>query len=132
MKDIETVSIQRKKIEKIYGQISPFELKIKLIQLASGQRKKSTKILLDAGRGNPNWIAATPREAFFTFGQFAVKESRRVWNEGDLAGVPGKEGIAKKEYLPALLLKTRKIPSFFEQNYSTRFAGKANGLCSDA
>ncbi|NCB72761.1 MAG: aspartate 4-decarboxylase, partial [Clostridia bacterium] len=35
-----------------------------------------------------------PREAFFTFGQFAVSESRRVWDEGDLAGMPRKEGVA--------------------------------------
>ncbi|MDU7905239.1 MAG: aspartate 4-decarboxylase, partial [Peptostreptococcaceae bacterium] len=54
--------------------------------------------VLDAGRGNPNWTAATPREAFFTFGQFAVNETRRTWNEGDLAGMPKKEGIATRFY----------------------------------
>jgi aspartate 4-decarboxylase len=93
---IDTRNIQRKEIESIYGEISPFELKTKLIHLANGQREKSARILLDAGRGNPNWIAATPREAFFTFGQFAIEETRRIWNEFDLAGMPEKEGIAER------------------------------------
>ena len=75
--------------------ISPFELKDKLIDLAKG-KKKITRTMLDAGRGNPNWIAATPREAFFALGQFAVTESRSVWNDGDLAGMPSREGIAER------------------------------------
>lgn len=89
-------SLQRKEIEEVYGKISPFELKDKLIDLAEESNKSGVHSLLDAGRGNPNWIAATPREAFFTFGQFAVAESRRVWNEQDLAGMPSKEGIAER------------------------------------
>ena len=28
--------------------------------------------VLDAGRGNPNWVATTPRAAFFLLGQFAL------------------------------------------------------------
>lgn len=91
---MDTYNVQRREIEKIYGKISPFELKNKLINLAEGQREKSARTLLDAGRGNPNWTAVTPREAFFTFGQFAVREARRVWDEHDLAGMPRKEGIA--------------------------------------
>jgi aspartate 4-decarboxylase len=91
-------NVQRQEIEKIYGKISPFEFKNKLINLAEGQRKKSAHALLDAGRGNPNWTAATPREAFFTFGIFAVEETKRVWNEGDLAGMPRKDGIAERLY----------------------------------
>lgn len=89
-------SYHREEIEKVYGKISPFELKDKLINLAEDSSKGSAHSLLDAGRGNPNWIAATPREAFFTFGQFAVLESRRTWNQGDLSGMPKKEGIAER------------------------------------
>lgn len=89
-------SYHREEIEKVYGKISPFELKDKLINLAEDSSRGSAHSLLDAGRGNPNWIAATPREAFFTFGQFAVQESRRTWNQGDLAGMPRKEGIAQR------------------------------------
>lgn len=93
---MENFNIQREEIERVYGKISPFELKDKLIGLAEESRKSGTHSLLDAGRGNPNWIAATPREAFFTFGHFAVEESRRVWNENDLAGMPSKEGISER------------------------------------
>lgn len=93
---MDKMSLQREEIEKVYGKISPFELKDKLISLAAESNKSGTHSLLDAGRGNPNWIAATPREAFFTFGQFAVSESRRTWNEGDLGGMPKKEGIAQR------------------------------------
>ncbi|MEN2768032.1 aspartate 4-decarboxylase [Ornithinibacillus xuwenensis] len=75
--------------------ISPFELKDKLIDLAKG-KMRITRTMLDAGRGNPNWIAASPREAFFALGQFAITESRRVWDEGDLAGMPSRVGIADR------------------------------------
>lgn len=91
---MDKLSLQRKEIEEVYGKISPFELKDRLIDLAEESKKSGTHSLLDAGRGNPNWIAASPREAFFTFGQFAVEESRRVWSDHALAGMPKKEGIS--------------------------------------
>ncbi|MTK12450.1 MAG: aspartate 4-decarboxylase [Clostridiaceae bacterium] len=93
---MDTHNVQRKEVEAIYGKISPFELKDRLINLAEGQKEKSAHALLDAGRGNPNWTAATPREAFFAFGQFAVEETRKVWNNHDLAGMPKKEGISER------------------------------------
>ncbi len=86
---------ERRKMEQSFAGISPFELKNKLIDLAEG-KKKVTRAMLDAGRGNPNWIAATPREAFFALGQFAVTESRRVWNADDLAGMPHRDGMAER------------------------------------
>lgn len=86
-------SIRRKEIEQIYGKISPFELKDELISYAKETKLSSAHSLLDAGRGNPNWTAAAPREAYFTFGQFAVLETRRTWNDGSLAGMPQKDGI---------------------------------------
>jgi aspartate 4-decarboxylase len=76
--------------------LSPFELKDKLIQLASEQARASTRAMLNAGRGNPNWIATTPREAFFTLGQFGIEESKRVWGEPDLGGMPQRQGIAQR------------------------------------
>ncbi|GAA0691524.1 MULTISPECIES: aspartate 4-decarboxylase [Clostridium] len=76
--------------------LSPFELKDKLISLATDHEMKGVEIFLNAGRGNPNWTASTPRDAFFTLGHFAVSETKRVWNDGDLAGMPEKEGIADR------------------------------------
>ena len=86
-------NISRLELENIYGKISPFEFKNKLIELATLSNRKSTRTLLDAGRGNPNWIASTPREEFFTFGQFAITESRYTWDDGDLTGMTKKTGI---------------------------------------
>ena len=83
---------QQKQLEKL----SPFELKDKLIHLASESSRHSAETMLNAGRGNPNWIATTPRDAFFTLGTFAIHESKRVWDEPDLGGMPQKAGIAKR------------------------------------
>ncbi|QHI96141.1 bifunctional aspartate transaminase/aspartate 4-decarboxylase [Aristophania vespae] len=56
-----------------FSNMSPFELKDELIRLASS---KSERTMLNAGRGNPNFLATLPRAAFFLFGQFALAESR--------------------------------------------------------
>src|SRR5680860_309788 len=98
----------RRKMERTYQQLSPFELKDKLISLANKHGDTSIWAMLNAGRGNPNWIAASPREAFFTLGQFAMEETRTVWNDNDLAGMPNKKGISAR--LKAYLAKHRKAP----------------------
>lgn len=79
-------------IEKVKN-LSPFELKDQLISLALDSEKKGVNMFLNAGRGNPNWTASTPRDAFFTLGHFAVSETKRIWCDGDLAGMPEKSGI---------------------------------------
>lgn len=77
--------------------LSPFELKDSLISLASDKQKNTTRTMLNAGRGNPNWIATTPREAYFTLGQFGLQECKRVFNkECGMAGIPSQEGIAER------------------------------------
>ncbi|MFB7834749.1 MULTISPECIES: bifunctional aspartate transaminase/aspartate 4-decarboxylase [unclassified Streptomyces] len=84
---------------KSFAQLSPFELKDKFIQLAQaaqadkpGQKEKSQAQMLNAGRGNPNWVATGPREAFFALGYFALSESRRVWTADNLGGMPELRG----------------------------------------
>ena len=83
--------------DKELQQISPFELKNYLINMANASTRNSTHTMLNAGRGNPNWIATEPREAFFALGFFGIAECRRVMNypEG-IAGIPNKEGIAHR------------------------------------
>ena len=48
--------------------------------------------MLNAGRGNPNWIATAPRETFFLLGSFGLEECRRIMDlpEG-IAGIPEKK-----------------------------------------
>ena len=56
-------------------ELSPFQLKDELIRYAKDQTagKAATHKFLNAGRGNPNWVATTPREAFFLLGQFGAR-----------------------------------------------------------
>lgn len=96
--------MEKKKItreyEKKMSEISPFELKDILIDLADESARKSTHIMLNAGRGNPNWISTVPREAFFLLGQFGMEECQRCteFEEGmvGIAGVPEKKKIASR------------------------------------
>jgi aspartate 4-decarboxylase len=76
--------------------LSPFEVKDKLISLAQIGTRRNTAQFLNAGRGNPNWVCTTPREAFATLLRFAIEESKRVLDAPDLGGMPGKVGIAKR------------------------------------
>lgn len=76
--------------------LSPFELKDKLLALAGEGERESDQQLLNAGRGNPNWVCTTPREAFGTLLRFAIDESRRGITAPDLGFVPQRNGIARR------------------------------------
>ena len=57
---------------KRYEKLGPFEIKDFLARLASKSAEESSLTYLNAGRGNPNWVATEPREGYFLLGQFAV------------------------------------------------------------
>src|SRR5207253_4485799 len=78
------------------GQLSPFELKARLLETAAEPARRSGTTMLDAGRGNPNWIATTPRAAFFLLGRFALAESERVWREPEFGGMLQRHGVAER------------------------------------
>src|SRR5215467_10961789 len=88
--------------------LSPFELKDYLIKLAKSNEQQSTALMLNAGRGNPNWIATEPREAFFLLGKFALGECRRTMDGGILAGMPDKPGIGDR--FKSFLVSERDVP----------------------
>jgi aspartate 4-decarboxylase len=80
-----------------FATLSPFEIKDELIKLAKTASKTSQRAFLNAGRGNPNWIATTPREGFFLLGQFAIAESKRVMEHpAGVGGMPQASGIAAR------------------------------------
>ncbi|MER7516045.1 bifunctional aspartate transaminase/aspartate 4-decarboxylase [Streptomyces sp. NPDC126499] len=88
---------------KSFAQLSPFELKDTFIRIATsaqadepGQKGKTQVQMLNAGRGNPNWTATGPREAFLALGYFALSESRRVWTADDLGGMPEAAGAGAR------------------------------------
>src|SRR5215213_3641394 len=80
-----------------FESLSPFEIKNELRILAKQASKTAQSTFLDAGRGNPNWIATTPRESFFLLGQFAIVESKRVMDEAPgIGGMPKAHGVAAR------------------------------------
>jgi len=78
-----------------YEKLGPFEIKDFLQKVALKSSQESSSAYLNAGRGNPNWVATEPREAFFLLGQFAVTESKRVLDlPPGVGGMPKAPGIA--------------------------------------
>ena len=55
--------------------LSPFELSL-FLEKKLHEENHNLETLLNAGRGNPNWTAPTPRKPFL-LGQFATKETLR-------------------------------------------------------
>ncbi|WP_427309545.1 bifunctional aspartate transaminase/aspartate 4-decarboxylase [Cupriavidus sp. H39] len=77
------------------GSLSPFELKDELIKLAGSV---SNRLMLNAGRGNPNFLATVPRHGFWQLGLFAMTESERSFaylTEG-VGGFPRRAGIEER------------------------------------
>jgi aspartate 4-decarboxylase len=90
------LKISRAEQRTLSKRLSPFELKDRLIQLAGEASRPGTATMLNAGRGNPNWVATQAREAFFLLGRFALGECRRARDEGILAGMPVRTGIGRR------------------------------------
>lgn len=77
--------------------MSPFEIKNRLIELAKNEARASTSTFLNAGRGNPNWISTMPREAFFILGQWALEECKRTgYDPAGIAGMPTSTGLGAR------------------------------------
>ncbi|MFD6422114.1 bifunctional aspartate transaminase/aspartate 4-decarboxylase [Streptomyces sp. NPDC060198] len=95
-------SLSREEIRS-YAQLSPFELKDMFIKIAQtsqsdqpGQKGQAMRAMLNAGRGNPNWVATGPREAYHALGYFALSECKRVWTADNLGGMPEQKGCAER------------------------------------
>jgi len=111
--------------------LSPFEIKDELIKLAKKTSKTTQSAFLNAGRGNPNWIATTPREGYFLLGQFAITESKRVMEDpAGLGGMPQAHGIANR--LEAWLAHHPDSPGASFLSKMVKFAVKTFGFEPDA
>jgi aspartate 4-decarboxylase len=92
-----------------YETLSPFEIKNDLAKVAAKTAKAAQVAYLNAGRGNPNWIATEPRAAFFLLGQFALSESQRTLSlPAGVGGIARAPGIATR--LWAWLAERAEIP----------------------
>lgn len=97
--------------------LSPFELKNFLIDTAS---RNKAQILLNAGRGNPNFLATEPRHGFFQLGLFALQEAESSFSympEG-IGGFPQKDGL--KHRLDIFINDNKTVPgiSFIRKSVS--------------
>jgi len=111
--------------------LSPFEIKDELIHLAKKTSRTTQSAFLNAGRGNPNWVATTPREGFFLLGQFALTESRRVMDHpAGIGGMPQASGIAHR--FDAWLEKQANAPGAAFLSSMKQFAIKTFGFEPDA
>jgi len=116
---------------KRFETLSPFEIKDELIKLAKKTSRTTQSAFLNAGRGNPNWIATTPREGYFLLGQFAITESKRVMEHpAGLGGMPQAKGIAAR--LQAWLTKHADMPGASFLADMVPFAVKTFGFEPDA
>jgi len=92
-----------------YEKLGPFEIKDFLAKVATKSAEDSSLTYLNAGRGNPNWVATEPREAYFLLGQFAITESKRVLDlPPGVGGMPKAAGIAGR--LEAWLKAHKDMP----------------------
>ena len=80
------------KAEKVnFEELSPFEIRDFLIKMAS---RRSQKMMLNAGRGNPNFLALIPRYGFSMLGRFAISEAERHFGYMEvIGGHSDREGI---------------------------------------
>lgn len=110
-----------------YMELSPFEIQFELTKLAGNFQDRT---LLNAGRGNPNWIATTPREAFFTLGHFAIEESERtfIYPHGGLH--PEINGIAER--FQNFLIKNKDYPGIEFLEESIKYGIENLGFHPDA
>jgi aspartate 4-decarboxylase len=114
-----------------FEKLGPFEIKDELINLAKKTSRTTQSAFLNAGRGNPNWIATTPREGFFLLGQFAITESKRVMEHpAGIGGMPQPQGIASR--LEAWLAKHADMPGASFLSAMVPFAIKGFGFEPDA
>src|SRR5215467_4149393 len=116
---------------KKYEKLGPFKIKDFLAKVASKSAQESSISYLNAGRGNPNWVATEPREAFFLLGQFAVVESKRVLDlPPGVGGMPKGPGIASR--LEAWLAKHADMPGASFLQAMVPWAVKKFGFDADA
>ena len=114
-----------------FEKLGPFEIKDELIKLAKKTSRTTQSAFLNAGRGNPNWIATKPREGFFLLGQFAITESKRVMEHpAGIGGMPQAQGIASR--LEAWLTKHADMPGAPLLSAMVPFAVKRFGFEPDA
>lgn len=112
-----------------YAALSPFELKDALITLASG---KPDRMMLNAGRGNPNFLATLPRRAFWRLGLFATEEAELSYSylPHGIGGLPRIEGIEAR--FDAFLSREHQQPGVAFLSRAVSYVRDQLGLSASA
>ena len=88
------ISLQQEAELQLEKELGAFEITANQRELA--KHNEAGYPVLDAGRGNPNWINTQARYAFTRFCDFATRECELDMCEGTMAGHARKEGIGER------------------------------------
>ena len=111
------------------AKLGPFEIKDQLTRLASSHAER---MMLNAGRGNPNFMATIPRHGFFQLGLFALQEAERsfAYMPEGVGGHPRLEGIETR--FDAFVAARRNEPGVAFLNGAVSFVRDQLGLSTAA
>ena len=112
-----------------FAKLSPFELKDNLTNLASSHAERT---MLNAGRGNPNFLATVPRHGFFQLGLFAMQEAERsfAYMPEGVGGLPREDGMEAR--FESFLTTHEKLPGIAFLNATVSYVRDQLGLSAPA
>ncbi len=87
-------NLQQEADNQLQKEISAFEITAHQREIA--KTNEAGYPVLDAGRGNPNWINTQARYAFTRFSDFAIRECELDMSSGSMAGHARQEGIGAR------------------------------------
>ena len=88
------LQLQQEAEQQLEKEIGAFEITANQRELA--KNNEAGYPVLDAGRGNPNWINTQARYAFTRFSDFATRECELDMREGSMAGHAQQKGIGER------------------------------------
>ena len=88
------ISLRQEAEAQLEKELGAFEITAMQRELA--KNNEAGYSVLDAGRGNPNWINAQTRYAFTRFMNFAIGECELDMNQGGMAGHGKLEGVGER------------------------------------
>ena len=88
------ISLQQEAEEQLQKELGAFEITAHQREIAKDNEAGYS--VLDAGRGNPNWINTQARYAYTRFSDFATRECELDMSSGSMAGHARQEGIGDR------------------------------------
>lgn len=88
------INLQQEAEEQLQKELGAFEITANQRELA--KNNEAGYPVLDAGRGNPNWINTQARYAYTRFSDFATQECELDMKKGSMAGHARQEGIGER------------------------------------